>query len=97
MNPLQFTSCAIINASGNFESISNLFFKTGVKPLEKTWFFIDSPDKGPNYTFNGKMHMFFRENKIYHEYRVREGEGGFPWLLNGLEEALLFVANKIHR
>lgn len=97
MNPMQFTSCAIFNASGNYDSINDVLITTAPKSLERTWFFIDSPDKGPNYSFNGKMHMLFRKKNIYHEYRVREGEGGFPWLLNGLEEALFFTANKIHR
>ena len=97
MNPEQFTSCAIFDASGDYEKIKYTFLEIGPKSLERTWFYIDNPDKGPNYSYNGKIHMLFREKSFYHEYRVSEGEGGFPWLINRLEEALKFTANKIHR
>jgi enterochelin esterase-like enzyme len=97
MNPEQFTACAIFDASSDFEGFSKTFSAVGPKALERTWFYIDSPDKGPNYFFNGNLHMLFREKNFYHEYRVSEGAGGFSWLLQGFEDALNFTVNKIHR
>ncbi|MDO8896865.1 MAG: alpha/beta hydrolase-fold protein, partial [Bacteroidales bacterium] len=51
MNPEQFTACAIFDASFDFESFNKVFSAVGPKALERTWFFIDSPDKGMNYFF----------------------------------------------
>lgn len=97
LNPEQFTACAIFDASSDFESFSKTFSALGPKALERTWFYIDNPDKGPNYFFNGNLHMLFRNKNFYHEYRVSEGAGGFSWLLQGFEDALNFTVNKIHR
>lgn len=95
--PEKFTACAIFDASSNFESFEKDFSAIGPKALERTWFYINSPDKGSNYLFNGNLHLLFRENNFYHEYRVSEGEGGLLWLLQNFEDALSFIANKIHR
>jgi enterochelin esterase-like enzyme len=97
MNPEQFTSCVLFDANDDFESFREKFNAVGPKPMERTWFYIDTPDKGNYYAFNGKLHMLFREKNFYHEYRVSEGKGGFEWLLSGLHEAMIFTANKIHR
>lgn len=97
MDPEQFTSCAVFDAFGDFELVKDTFLKTAPKSLERTWFFINNPDKGPNYSFNGKIHMLFREKGFYHEYRVSEGDGDFNWLIKRFDEALKFTANKIHR
>lgn len=97
MDPEQFTSCVLFDANDDFESFGEKFNAIGAKALERTWFYINTPDKGNYYAFNGKLHMLFREKNFYHEYRVSEGEGGFEWFLNGLYEAMIFTANKIHR
>jgi enterochelin esterase-like enzyme len=97
MDPEQFTSCVLLDAHDDFESIREKFSAVGPKALERTWIYMDTPDKGNHYAFNGKLHMLFRERNFYHEYRVSEGKGGFEWFLNGLHEALIFTANKIHR
>lgn len=97
ITPEKFTACAVFDATSNFESFEKDFSAIGPKALERTWFYINSPDKGSNYLFNGKLHLLFREKNFYHEYRVSEGEGGGVWMLQNFEDALDFIANKIHR
>ena len=97
MNPEQFTSCVLFDSDDDFESFREKFNAVGAKALERTWFYMDTPDKGNYYAFNGKLHMLFREKNFYHEYRVSEGKGGFEWSLNRLHEAMIFTGNKIHR
>jgi len=32
-----------------------------------------------------------------HEYRVREGEGGFEWLMTGFPEIITFTTKRFHK
>lgn len=97
INPEQFTSCSVLDAIDEFQIFRENFTIVGTKALERTWFYINAPDKGNNFSFNGRLHMLFKEMKFYHEYRVSEGKGGFEWFLNNLHEAMIFTTNKIHR
>lgn len=96
MDSLLFTSVAIMDGKPDFEDVARLFQTSDKKERSKTWYYFDSPDKGLYFAENGNMHVLLRERKFYHEYRVREGEGGFEWFLKGLFEAIHFTENKIH-
>lgn len=93
----EFTACVLFNGSSNFDVFQASMKDVNPRILERTWFYFDSPDQGQHYLFNGKTHLLFKECNIYHEYRVREGTGGFSWMLYGFEEALSFLVNKFHR
>jgi hypothetical protein len=79
------------------DSISTLFPSPTPKTLLSTSFFIDAPDKGKYYEGNGNAHMLLRDMEKQHEYRVREGEGGFEWFLAGLPEIIAFTAKRFHK
>jgi len=97
LDSLLFTSCAILDGNPDAGYAEKAVKETDRKRLSRTWYYIDSPDKGLNFAENGFLHILFREADVYHEYRVREGEGGFDWLMSGLYEALLFSQEKIHK
>lgn len=59
--------------------------------------FIDTPAKGKFAEGNGTLHMLLRDNDHSHEYRVREGEGGFEWMNHGLKESLEYIIVNFHR
>jgi hypothetical protein len=67
------------------------------KARDHTALFIDAPDKGRYSDGNGNAHIFLRDKDISHEYRVREGAGGFDWFLTGLPEISVFISNKFHQ
>ena len=60
-------------------------------------FYIDAPDKGNYYEGNGNAHIILRTKEIPHEYRVREGDGGFEWYLAGLSDIINYTTNRFHK
>lgn len=97
LTPETFTSCALIDASVDYETFRKSFQSAGAGSLQRTWFYISYPDKGMDYAANGRIHMDFRATGLYHEYRVREGSGGFEWAKKDIREILIFSSSKIHR
>ena len=97
LDSLQFTCCALFNTNPDYKYAEQLLKMRDHKTISRTWYYIDSPDKGIHFTENGFLHILFRESDLYHEYRVREGQGGFDWFLEGLPEALIFTQEKIHK
>jgi enterochelin esterase-like enzyme len=97
INQEQFSSCLLIDAWLQKDSIAGL--RSGMNPeaLKRSPFFITAPDKGMYCNGNGNLHMILRDKEIKHEYRVREGEGGFEWMIGGFEEMLKFAAINFHR
>ncbi len=93
----QFGFGATINGNANMDLIQASISKADLRELEKTWFYFEAPDKGANYDFNGKLHMQFREKKIYHEYRVSQGSGDFAWTLRAIESALSYATKKFYK
>jgi len=41
--------------------------------------------------------MLLRDQNLQHEYRVREGKGGFEWFMGGLPEIITFGAKRFHK
>lgn len=104
INRERFSSVLIADGYLDKDSISDLLHAMKPDALERTPFFIYSPDKGRYYEGNGNLHMILRDMNIKHEYRVAEGGGGlvwmiggFDWMIGGFEEILKFVAINFHR
>jgi hypothetical protein len=91
--------CAIMLSDGflSEENIDELASKLYREALKRTAFFIDAPDKGNYFEGNGNLHVVLRDKDVYHEYRVREGDGGFEWFLGGLPEVVQFTAKRFHK
>jgi enterochelin esterase-like enzyme len=71
--------------------------KSGDKAFKRTSVFLDAPDQGSSYEGFGELHIALKEKEISHEYRVREGNGGFDWFIQGLPEILKFTAESFHK
>jgi hypothetical protein len=97
MNREQFSSCLLVDSFLEKDYISGMLSTMKPEALKKTPFFIAAPDKGLYVEGNGSLHMIMRDMELKHEYRVREGEGGFDWMIGGLEEMLKFAAVNFHR
>jgi enterochelin esterase-like enzyme len=93
----QFTACILSDASLPDDLMKDLFSETKPKAPERTSFFIDTPDKGNFYKGNGNAHMLLRDKDLPHEYRVREGNGGFEWFMAGLPEIINYTAKRFHK
>lgn len=93
----QFGSCILMDASIAKDSISKLVVELNAELFKRTSLFIDAPDKGKYYEGNGNAHMLLRDKELPHEYRVRDGEGGFTWMLLGVPEILSFADKRFHR
>ena len=91
--------CAIMLSDGfvTKEKVSGLEPTINREALKRTAFFIDAPDKGNYFEGNGNLHVVLRDKDVYHEYRVREGDGGFDWFLGGLPEIIQFTAKRFHK
>lgn len=59
--------------------------------------FIDAPAAGHSGAGNGTLHMRLRDTGHSHEYRVRQGTGGFKWSLQGMDEAIEYIIINFHR
>lgn len=97
INQEQFTACILGDAFLPDDQMKDLLSEMKPKALERTSFFIDAPDKGNFYKGNGNAHMLLRDKDISHEYRVREGNGGFEWFMHGLPEIISFAAKRFHK
>jgi len=97
INQEQFSACILTDGFLLKDSITVLINAMKPKVLERTAFFIDAPDKGNYYDGNGNAHMLLRDVGMNHEYRIREGKGGFDWFLAGLPEIIRFTAKRFHK
>ncbi len=93
----KFRSCILMDPYLENDSIVSLLAFLKADTDFNTPFFIDTPDKGKYYDGNGNLHMGLRDLGVNHEYRVREGGGGFPWSLGGLEEIIRFADYHFHK
>jgi enterochelin esterase-like enzyme len=96
-NRVQFSSCILADAFVSKDNITGLLLNLKSDALEHTTLFIDAPDKGNYYQGNGNAHMILRDLDIQHEYRVREGDGGFDWFMEGWPEIVAFAAKRFHK
>lgn len=92
-----FTSYSMVDVFPDYELFRESLSTIDSDPWKRSWIYINYPEMGPYYKENGKIHMDLRSSDIYHEYRVREGSGGFEWSKAAISEALIFSEKKIHR
>lgn len=97
ISPEKFTAVILSDAYLSDEKLEKLAPLADKEALKRTSFFIDSPDKGDYFSGNGKLHILLRDKDIYHEYRVRQGSGGFEWFLPGLPEILQHTSKRFHK
>jgi hypothetical protein len=93
----QFVACILSDAFISKDLFPGLLSDMKPKALERTSFFIDAPDKGSFYEGNGNAHMLLRDKDLQHEYRVREGKGGFDFFISGLPEIIAFAEKRFHK
>ena len=93
----QFRTTILVDAYLLKDYFTGMAADTKKQNLERTFFFITAPDKGNHYEVNGNVHMLLRDTDIQHEYRVKEGNGGFDWFLDGLPEIITFTAKRFHK
>jgi len=97
INQVQFGSCILSDAFIGKDYIAGLLSEMKPYALEHTTFFIEAPDKGNFYEGNGNAHMTLRDRDLKHEYRVRQGNGGFDWFMDGLPEIITITAKRFHK
>ena len=95
--PESFTAFILSDARFAAADESRTQIQGGKQDLAFAWYYFDAPSAGCNYRFYGNLHIHFREKEIYHEYRVREGTGGFEWFFEGLPEYIQYATTKIHK
>jgi len=93
----QFSAVILSDGFITLKDVVELAPSCNKEALKRTSFFVDSPDKGDHFEGNGFFHIMLRDKDIYHEYRVREGDGGFEWFLQGLPEILQHTAKRFHK
>ena len=92
-----FRTCCISDGYLQKDRIANVLSKTTADQFNRMMFYIDAPDKGNYYEGNGNAHIILRTKEIPHEYRVREGDGGFEWYLAGLSDIINYTTNRFHK
>ena len=67
------------------------------KILKRIQWYIDCGDDDFLYKGNATLHIIFRDRKIPHEYRVRDGEHSWIYWRTGIYDGLKFIGNQFHR
>ena len=97
VSELQFSSCYLSDAKISVEALPGFITEQHREKLKRTTIFIDAADKSDFTETSGTMHMIMRDMEITHEYRLREGNGGFDRMMEGLKEALGVISTRFHR
>ena len=97
LHPEMFTACSVFDAPVDCNQLKSAIGEKGKGPVARTWFYLCTTGKSTSYRSNGCAHILLRDEEIYHEYRVQDGNGGSAWFINNLAEALDFTQRKIHR
>jgi enterochelin esterase-like enzyme len=96
-NRIQFTACILSDTNPDKKDFPGLLDQVNADALKRISFYIEAPDKGAYYEGNGQAHILLRDREMYHEYRVRGGEGGFDWFMAGLPAILEFANMRFHK
>ncbi len=97
INPEQFGTCLLSDAFVTNDLITGVLTFLNSESMKRTSVFIEAPDRGIYAEGNGNAHMLLRDQDVQHEYRVREGEGGFEWFMKGLPEMIRFTSKRFHK
>jgi enterochelin esterase-like enzyme len=93
----QFSTVILSDAFLEKDSVTNYISAFSSDFKKHSSLFIDAPDKGKYYQGNGNLHMLLRDKDFDHEYRVREGNGGFGWTEDGMQEIVAFIIKRFHK
>ena len=94
---LRFSSCLLWEMQADKDIIANMCSEDNLTALKRMTILCDASDSGSVAEANSAVHMLLRENQVEHEYRVRDGNGGFTWLLGGLPYSLSLISARFHR
>jgi hypothetical protein len=92
-----FGSCLLTDPFLSEDAAVSLVKGMNRDEIKRTLIYIDTPDKGNHVAGNGLSHMLMRDADVTHEYRVREGRGGFVWMMSGLPDLINFASNRFHK
>ncbi len=92
-----FGSYVLSSADVDAAMAGSLRSDAGILSTGQAALFVDAPDRGNSVTGNGELHMVLRDLGIAHEYRVREGSGGYEWMYGGMPEILKMVSRRFHK
>jgi enterochelin esterase-like enzyme len=96
MVPERFTSCVLFDSPVD-TTLLKAAITSNKSTLKKTWLWVSIPDNSKNYKTNAMAHILLREEDVYHEYRVVDGDREESLVTDRLSEAFLFTSEKIHR
>jgi enterochelin esterase-like enzyme len=96
MMPETFTSCVLFDSPLD-TTLLKAAIASNKSSMKKTWLCISTSDTSKNYKTNGMAHILLREEDVYHEYRVVDGDHESDLVINQLSEAFHFTSEKIHR
>lgn len=97
VNELQFSAFILSDNFLEKDGFAGFLGEISPEALKRISFYIDAPDKGNFAEGNGNAHMVLRDREVQHEYRVREGQGGFDWLMTGLPGIAPFMEKRFHK
>lgn len=92
-----FGSYMLCGAEVDTATAESLKMDAGILNTGQAALFVDAPDRGNSVKGNGELHMVLRDMGIAHEYRVREGTGGYEWIAGGMPEILKMVSRRFHK
>lgn len=92
-----FSSCLLWEMQADKEKIAIQCSQDNLAALKRMTILCDVSDGGGVAEANSAFHMLLRDNQVEHEYRVRDGNGGFDWLLGGLSYSLSLISARFHR
>ena len=95
--PETFGGCLITGGTLSADQVTGMLNGITRETMKRTPLFVDAPCHGKYADGNGSLHMLLRDREIYHEYRVREGDGSGNWLVGGFPEMIRFAARQFHR
>jgi len=95
--PETFGGCLITGGTLFPDQVTGMLNGITRETMKRTPLFVDAPCHGKYADGNGSLHMLLRDREIYHEYRVREGDGSGNWLVGGFPEMIRFAARQFHR
>lgn len=93
----KFRTFILADAFFTKDEAINILSEKNRNKFEHISLFIEAPEDGIFYEGNGNLHMIMRDLDLKHEYRVREGNGGFDWFLSELSQITALVSNNFHK
>ena len=78
-------------------SVISLFQKKPAEEIKKVRWYLDCGDDDFLYKGNSTLHIVLRDQKIPHEFRIRDGAHTWEYWRNGITDALKFIGISFKR